>query len=522
MITRNSSYGHSGTAGTKAAPGVRDLCRVFYRHKRKMVVAFCSTLALCVLGLIVFPRTYTSESRLFIRIGKESVALDPTATTNQTIEVNETRESEINSELEILRSRVLLEDVVDELGTDYVLSRDGEKQENGWVDTLFTTVSTARTWLTGEITATEQAISALERSIEVSSPRKSSVVVVKCDARNPELAQRILQAYLDAYVTRHAQANHTSGSHDFFVEQSELVSEELLAAGEELRDAKNQNGIASVEGQRANVEAQSNVIEVAILENQRALSSSEAKITALKRILSELPEQQLAEESMIPSAAADAMRNELYKVQIQEKEASARYTALHPHVIALRRQVEETRKILASEEAQRNHPTRKLSVVHQAVQTDLATAQASIAAQKAEADSLKQQFEAVQTKIRALNNNELRITELSRKVDLLEISYKTYTVNREQARINAALEVERISNINVVQPASFVAKPSSPRIRLTLALAMLLATFASLLVALAAEYLDQSLRSPDQVERELGVPVLFSVPRGTRHELIQN
>jgi hypothetical protein len=30
------------------------------------------------------------------------------------------------------------------------------------------------------------------------------------------------------------------------------------------------------------------------------------------------------------------------------------------------------------------------------------------------------------------------------------------------------------------------------------------------------------LRTPEQIEQELGVPVLISVPRGTRHELVQN
>jgi uncharacterized protein involved in exopolysaccharide biosynthesis len=490
-----------------------------------MAVVFCSTLALGILVLIVFPRKYTSESRLFLRLGKESVSLDPTATTNEVVAVAESRESEINSELEILRSRAVLEDVVQRLGPEMVLSGGEEGQSSGassWMGTLYTPVSAASTWLSGEISQSERAVTALQETIKITSPRRSNVLIVKCNARHPKQAQRILQAYLESYMVWHAKANRTSGSHDFFVDQSELIHDQLAKADEDLRDAKNRNGLASVEGQRANVEAQANVIEVAVLENQRALSSSEAKIVALRKMLSELPQAEVAEEAMIPSAAVDAMRNELYKVQIQEKDASSRFTALHPHVIALRRQVEETRKILASEETARNHPTKKLSVVHQTVQTDLVSTQANAAAQKAEAESLKQQFEAVQTKIRALNDNELQITELSRKAKQLEASYQTYATNREQARIDAALETGRISNVNVVQPASFVAKPSSPNVRLTFALALVLATLASVCVALLAEQLDQSLKSAEQIEQELGLPVLFTVPRGARHELVPN
>jgi len=521
MITRNTSHGHSVPATAPTQPGLRHWMGVFFRHKGKMAVVFCTILTLFLGGLIAFPRSYTSEARMFVRLGKESISVDPTATMHETISVNESRESEINSELEILRSRALLEDVVTQLGADEVLS-DGPPGEASWTDSLMLPVQAASTWLNGAVSADEQAVSKLEKSISIASPRKSSVLIVKCKASDPRKAQRILDSFVGAYQVRHGQANRTAGSYDFFVTQTKLLDEQLADAKEELRDAKNEDGVASVEGQRANVESQANAIEVAILENQRRLSSADAKVTALKKTLSELPEKQLAEESEIPSAAVDAMRKELYLVQIQEQEASSRFTALHPKVIALRRQVEETRKILAQEEASRPQSTKRLSPVHQAVQTELATTQAIAAAAKAESDSLKQQFEAVQTKIRALNDNEMRITKLSSKSTLLEESYQKYATNREQARIDSALEAGRVSNVNLVQPPTYVAKPSSPLVKLTLAMALVLATIGALLVALVAEYFDRSLRTPEQIEQELGVPVLFSVPRGTRHELVQN
>jgi uncharacterized protein involved in exopolysaccharide biosynthesis len=525
MITRNTSYGHPAPAGgpPPSHSGVRDVLRIFYRHKKKMVAVFCGTLVLFVAGLIAFPRSYTSEARLFLRLGKESVSLDPTATTNEVVTMSDSRESEINSELELLRSRILYEDVVQQLGADDILSDAAPKGvEPSWMDSLPPVMDMAHTWLYGDISAEEKAVSKLAKMVSVSSPPKSSVFVLQSKARNPKQAQRILQAYLGAYQVRHGKANRISGSYDFFDNQSALLEQQLTLASNELRDAKNENNVASVEGQRANVEAQANTIEVAILENQRALISAEAQIAALKKTLTELPEQQLAEELVLPNAAADTMRNELYKVQIAEKEASSRYTALHPTVIALRRQVAETRDILSAEESRRSHSTKKLSPVHQSVQTELATTQALAAARKAESESLKKQFEAVQTKIRELNDNELRITDLSRKSELLESSYREYHKNRELARIDSALEMGRISNVNITQPATFVAKPTSPVFTLGLALAFLVSVGFAVLAALAAEFLDRSLRSSDQIERELGIPVLFTVPRGTRHELAQN
>jgi uncharacterized protein involved in exopolysaccharide biosynthesis len=66
-------------------------------------------MALTALGIAMSPRTYVSESSMFVRVGRESIALDPTVTTGATIEKTEPRESEINSLKDILRSRTLFE-----------------------------------------------------------------------------------------------------------------------------------------------------------------------------------------------------------------------------------------------------------------------------------------------------------------------------------------------------------------------------------------------------------------------------
>jgi capsular polysaccharide biosynthesis protein len=51
---------------------------------------------------------------------------------------------------------------------------------------------------------------------------------------------------------------------------------------------------------------------------------------------------------------------------------------------------------------------------------------------------------------------------------------------------------------------------------------LVFAAVGSVLLAFAAEFFDQSLKTSEQIEQELGLPVLFAVPRGVRHELIHN
>jgi uncharacterized protein involved in exopolysaccharide biosynthesis len=115
MITRAAPHENPTVSGP-CITGVHDVCRILSRHKWKMGFFFARRLRSLWGGLVVYPRSYTSEARLFVRLGKESVSLDPTATLSPTLNVSGTRVGEINSKVEVLRSRVLFGDVVDRLG----------------------------------------------------------------------------------------------------------------------------------------------------------------------------------------------------------------------------------------------------------------------------------------------------------------------------------------------------------------------------------------------------------------------
>jgi len=489
-----------------------------------MLWFFAITMGLVSAAMVIIPKTYVSESRLFVRLGKESVSLDPTATTSQTVPVEGSRESEINSELEILRSRILLQDVVEKLGSNVVL-RESSSGAAGVFDLLMTPVSLAMEWISqsGDQSPEERAVTKLGKTLTCTSPRKSNVIIVKCKARDPRLAQQIVDTFVDAYLLRHAKANRTSGSHEFFVEQSDVLKKQLDETNEELRAAKNKTGLLSVDGQRENIQTQINGLEGAKLDSTRALAASSAKVKSLKEMLSQLPKELESEEvSGLPNVAGDAMRNELYKLQIEENDASARHTDEHPRVKALRRQVAETQAILDKQEDRRVQTTRKLNPVYQETQRDLLVEEALLASQQAEASSLDTQLTAVRTKLNVLNDSQERINTLVRRTEMLEASYREYTNNREQARIDEALESDRISNVNVVQTATFIAKPTSPRKGLMLGGGLIFATLGAVMLAFATEYCDRSVKTPEEVERELGLPVLLSVPRISRPQYLHN
>lgn len=76
-------------------------------------------------------------------------------------------------------------------------------------------------------------------------------------------------------------------------------------------------------------------------------------------------------------------------------------------------------------------------------------------------------------------------------------------------QIRAYMKVE---NVVVVDPAMEPEDPFKPRTLMNVAVAFVLGMMASVGLAFLLEYLDTSIKSPDDVARHLGLPVLAAIP----------
>jgi len=79
-----------------------------------------------------------------------------------------------------------------------------------------------------------------------------------------------------------------------------------------------------------------------------------------------------------------------------------------------------------------------------------------------------------------------------------------------------------MSNISIVQPATYEVKPVRPRVALNLALGLLAGVLGSLALTLLMERLDHSFRTPEDIERRLELPALVSIPRFRAKRLAAN
>jgi uncharacterized protein involved in exopolysaccharide biosynthesis/Mrp family chromosome partitioning ATPase len=505
----------------------RDVARVLIRRWKALALVFGAIAALTAAAIVFYPRSYASEAKLIIRVGRESVSLDPTATTGQTIMLQKTQDAEVNSAVEILNSAVLHRRVAEAIGVERILADapDGASSPSGGR----AKVATARpSWLDGWLrklrlsepgTELDAAVRRIEKGIRVSAPKNSTVISVRYAAVTPELARDVVAAVTDIFLEEHVRLNRTKGSFRFFTEQEAALSAELDAALAELRDYKNKFKVASAPRQQSILQEQIKNVELELLQTTRSLSYSEARIADLSREMAELkPEIVTNRVAGVANEAKDAMRERLYELELKEGRLRAKYTAEHPLVLAVQQERESAERILAKLPDDRTHTTEALNPNQRKLELELieerSTRTALVAKKKAAAEQLGQ----LTAKLRLLNEQEVTLAQLERDVALLEDKYQMHAAKLEEARVNEALQQEQITNVNVVQPATFVRKPVWPNKRLFLMLGVILATGGGLGAVALAEVCDQTLRTAGQVEAQLGLPVLLSLRRPGRRK----
>ena len=221
----------------------------------------------------------------------------------------------------------------------------------------------------------------------------------------------------------------------------------------------------------------------------------------------------LQETTGNPNQGVDLMRARLYELELKEQDLLSKYTETSKPVQEIRRQLAEARALLAKEDPSRTQVTQGLNEAHKQTELALLAERANLSSLQARAREQKTQFTAARGELNAINNSEVSLSQVQREVGIQEANYKKYLDKLEQARIDQALEMVKISNISVVQPATYPVKPVRPKKMLNIVLGLFLGIFGGIGLAFISEYMDHTFKKPEDITEKLDLPILATIPR---------
>jgi MinD-like ATPase involved in chromosome partitioning or flagellar assembly len=205
------------------------------------------------------------------------------------------------------------------------------------------------------------------------------------------------------------------------------------------------------------------------------------------------------------------MRQRVYELELLEKSQSAIYTKEHPMLVKTREQLDGARAILEKLDSERMDESTTPNPVILQVEEQLQLKKAKIAGLESVITEKRKQKENFEKQIEELLDIESEMTRIDSEVNVATNSLRQLAEKEEESRVIDELQANKISNVSVFQPASFVERAAKPNKPLLAAAGIVLGILSGFGIAFLKEIGAKSLRSAEQVEQVLRQQVVGQI-----------
>src|SRR5580693_2602116 len=453
-------------------PHLLDYLIILRKHQWLILTFLLTVVTVVTIASFKMKPVYEAAAR--VEVDKEAQSMQPFPDSNSYGEYEDT-ETYIETQTKILQSETLALMTIKSLD----LARYPEFGGN----------PSSIAWQHASPTASRPAIlGAFLGRLAVKRVPQSRLIEVHFEAEDPQLAAQVVNTHLQNYVEENFRSKY-----DATTQASNWLSAEL----EELRIKVEKSEDARIAYQRENqiwqIDEKQDITTSKLADLSKAVTDAQTDV-AQKEALYRMAIS--GNVDALPAAQHNDVISNLLKRKsdLDESYAEAldQYGPNYPKVVRLQSQQKEVEQNLAA--------ARKTMV--ESVEEEFSTArshvellQEALDKQKAEANDLAEKLVQYHILQHDAESNKQLYDGLLQKL--------------KEAGITAGL---RSSNIRVVDPALAPASPSRPQKARNILLALLVGLVGGIGLALFREYLDNTVKSPDDIEALTGLPSLAVVP----------
>jgi len=467
----------------------------FALFRQKWLILICSLAGIIAGGVYYYLEIppYQSDAELLVRyiVDTRSSSGPNSANNNtQTTTPSELADSIVNAEMAILTSYDLAQMVVSNIGPDRILAKYGGG------DNL------------------NQAASIVRKNLVVEAPPRSTIIQLTYLNPDASMVQTVLREVVADYLLKSQQVHQAGGtSYDFLNEQASLLHDQITQTEDDLRAAKTNAGIISVEESDKTFSTQVSTIEEELFQSDAQLAGYQAMLkgdTTTIDALRNMPVDKLDKYQRICDRLDFLSRKQNeYVTQFGYKDGNKR-------VVDGQAQIDDLKKELTDEYPGLAGLT--TAAMGTATQTSpLAPGGiGGLIPLLTKIDILKEQLKQIWAKAADEDLAKSKINDLERKRQILQANYEYFSTTLEQARIDEALGPGRVSNISVFE------SPTPPYLDLSRYHKMMYqmmggGVVAGVALALLLELLvDQRVKRAGEIETKLRLRLFLSIPSFTQ------
>ena len=450
------------------------------RKYRYLIAAFIVVaLAIGFVATFLMPRIYSAATT--VKIDR----VIPKVLNNQTTGIEGGNDPQFYmTQYELIRSRSLAERVAISLNlaqSDFIPQPKQGLLSRALGDAPEMDEATVRT-------RQEQAIRGVMGGLSVQPIPMSSIVRIRYQHTNPLWAQRISVAAAEQYERSTLDRRFSASGHArrFLDERLQQLKVKLQDSERELVEYAQKHGIVNVDEKRPES-----------LANLQAVQSALAEAITLRLRREQLWLQAQDNNGMyLPQVMNDPViqqaRMRVANLQATYQEKLQVLKPAFPEMVALRTQITEAERQIRAQ----------IEGIRTAIRLEFEAAKGQQAA-------LEGKLEEVKAEVLDIRGRSIEYTLLTREVDTARSLYEG--ILQQFRELGVAGDVDT-NNVSIVDRAQLPGTPDSPSLRKNLLLSFMLGLMGAVGVIVLREALDDTFKSPEDVEEALNLPVVGITP----------
>jgi len=506
-----SSHGHGSTHYTPEQDvHLLDRLAVIYRYRRICAAIFVLVSAALIIQGYSTVQMYQAQARLLIE-DERSTAVP--GLQNDANQYYEDPEPYYQTQYKILKGRDLTRRVVRKLRLDTVPEFNGTKPAPPSASTL---LQEAKNKIVGiatpnapaeapkvDETADESAlVSAFIGRVSVEPVRGSHLVDVSFVSEDPKFAAQAVNALIEEYVNQNLELKlqSTQGMLDWLDKELDNQQKRVEESEKALAEYREKENALSLDDKQNIVLSRLNQLNDAVTRARTERVQKESLYNQVKAIANGTAPDAIPAIATNPGVAG--AKAKLSDLQREKAKLLERYQDKHPQVI---------NAVAALQDAQRQLDLEIARAV-QSVKNEYETA-------VLQEQTLARNLDGAKSEAQDLNRKGIGYGVMEREAKSNREVYQSLLTREKELRVSAN---SRTNNVRLVDRAETPRAPITAGGRRTVLMSLTIGLVLAVAVALGLDYMNDTIKTPEDVTRRLKLPFLGLVPvvRGDKHPLL--
>jgi succinoglycan biosynthesis transport protein ExoP len=325
----------------------------------------------------------------------------------------------------------------------------------------------------------------------VSPVPETRIVQVNYTSSHPVLAADIVNTLVEEFVSYSVETRYeaTKQTSEFLGETVAQLREDLKRKEEDLQKYGEEKKLLFLNDKESSVVNKFSDVNSAFTEAQIDRFKKEALYRELRDLnINALPES-------VNNPVIQSLKASYSQAKSDHEEKSKFFRPDYPEMVKLRARLDSTKNALEEE-----------------IKKAVGAAEADYRAALNKEKSLQGLLDSQRTDVVRMNNNAILYRSLQIEVDNMRNLLSTLVSKQNEIQVSSQLGGLRTSNIKIVDRALVPGSPFTPNTQRNLMMALFLGLFGGLGLIFLVEYLDNTVKGPEDVEKLTGLPSLGIIP----------